>query len=59
MEVRLMKFRESMAQQKAKRSAGKSAGDSLWRAGQVSRGSLSSYANDILLKKKVAYLMSS
>ncbi|KAJ2989046.1 hypothetical protein HDV02_005216, partial [Globomyces sp. JEL0801] len=52
MEVRFMKFRETMAQQKAKRSAGKSAGDSLWRAGQVSRGSLSSYANDILLKKK-------
>ncbi|KAI9091257.1 hypothetical protein DFS34DRAFT_328079 [Phlyctochytrium arcticum] len=52
MEERLNALRETLARQKEKRASANRT--SVWRAGQSQRGSLSSYASDVLAKKNAA-----
>ncbi|OAJ36602.1 hypothetical protein BDEG_20760 [Batrachochytrium dendrobatidis JEL423] len=53
MEERLREFRESISRQKAKRAIPANR-ESLWSGGDTTRGSLTQYASDVLVKKNAA-----
>ncbi|KAJ3323289.1 hypothetical protein HDV06_002060 [Boothiomyces sp. JEL0866] len=52
MEDRLRQFRETMQRQKEKRSFLNGNTNTMWKGGQTGIGSLSSYATDVLAKRK-------
>jgi hypothetical protein len=58
MEERLRQFRESMAKQRATRrytALMSFKGESTWSSGQASKGSLGTYAKDVLARKKKGF----
>jgi hypothetical protein len=55
MELRLHQFKDSMARQKASRTAANPNLDSVWSGGALKRGSLGSYAKDVLKTKPKGY----
>jgi hypothetical protein len=58
MEERLRQFRESMAKQRATRKYQEFIsfkGEATWSSGQASKGSLGTYAKDVLSRKKKGF----